>query len=260
MDPNPYESPSVPDDRQDSVPSAFDPGTLRVCCECGQWLPVKAREAGGKVTCPCGRPIVVPLLEEFRSSPNLLSAATIERRIRRLIAKRELPITGSCAKCGFATAVEAVPMNVECERYTARAYGGEGFLYIPFLPLLWWREEERVEIHGRDTDVAAPVCLCVPCQESFHGWPRSSYLGFAACVFTLGVVVGFFSLAAGIAVEVAGLIGFVFWKRVAYRNRQRALKHLLYKVPVYGQLLSSYPDAVVVMPGPRKNTAKQKAQ
>ena len=256
MDPNPYQSPGAPNDEQISMPLESDAGPLRVCCECGHWVLVTPSKAGSKVSCPCGRPVVVPLLVEFRNRPDLLSAATIDRRIRRLIAKGELPISGGCSKCGLVVPVEVVPINVECERYTARAYGGHGVIYIPFLSLLWWwREEERVEIHGHDTDVQTPVCLCVPCQESINSTPRFWYFGFA--VVTLGAIVGFYSLAPGIIVVAAGLLGIVLWKRTANRIRQRALKDLLCQVPVYGQLLSSYPDAAVVVPPMGKRVRNQ---
>jgi hypothetical protein len=75
-----------------------------VYCECGQCLPVVARDVGAAIHCPCGRRVVVPLLEEFRDHPVLLSAPTVERRVRRLVAEGVLPSTDACLRCGDAAA------------------------------------------------------------------------------------------------------------------------------------------------------------
>jgi hypothetical protein len=203
----------------------------------------------------------VPLLEEFRDRPDLLSAASIERRVRRLIAAGELPPTGCCVRCGEGNTAEVVPVELECERYTARAYGGERFLVLPLFPLLlWvrWQEEERVEIHGRDTDVPAPVCLCQRCRLHFRRRSGWADLGLAALVLALGGVAALvmvqggvavaFAWATGLGVAVAGVVGLAFWRWLAFRSRQRQLKHVLCRVPVYRQVLARYRQAVVVVP------------
>jgi hypothetical protein len=231
--------------------SENDTAPLNVSCECGQRLPVKASEAGSELSCSCGRRVVVPLLEEFRDRPTLLSAATVERRVRRLIAEGELPPAGNCMRCGDVNTAEVVLINLECERYTARAHGGLRFLVLPFFSVLfwmWWREEERVEIRGRDTDVPAPVCLCETCRSCFRGGAGYAYLGLVALVVALAAVVGYLNLAAGVGVAVAGLLGLALWRRLAFWSRQRGLKGLLRQIPVYRQVLASYPKAVVVMP------------
>jgi hypothetical protein len=134
---------------------------LGVYCECGQCVPVLEGDAGSALTCSCGRRVVVPLLEEFRDQAVLLSAPTVERRVRRLIAEGALPDTDACLRCGDATA-EPVGIDLQCERYMAHTSGGQRFLIIPLVwGFLWatWREPERLEIRGRDTDVPAPVSL-----------------------------------------------------------------------------------------------------
>src|SRR6516165_5965018 len=100
---------------------------LGVYCECGLCLPVVEEDTGSSLTCSCGRRVVVPLLEEFRDRPVLPSAATVERRVRRLIAEGMLPSNAVCLRCNN---VKARVMNVdlECERYTARKRGGQRFL------------------------------------------------------------------------------------------------------------------------------------
>jgi hypothetical protein len=157
--------------------------------------------------------------------------------------------------------VEVVPLQLECERYTARAYGGEHFLILPlFSLLLWvrWREEEGVEIRGRDTDVPAPVRLCEACTRYFRGrrgwvYPGLGALaialgGLAALVMALGGLAAYLDLAIGLGVAVAGALGLTMWRRVACWSRQRRLKCLLRQVPAYRQILAIYPHAAVVVP------------
>src|SRR5262245_58680736 len=103
---------------------------LRVYCECGRCLPVTEADAGSALNCTCGCRVVVPLLEEFRDRPHLLSATTIERRVQRLIAAGELPNTEGCIRCGEMKTVQVVNINLECERYTARVHGGMSLLFF----------------------------------------------------------------------------------------------------------------------------------
>ncbi len=240
--------------------SAKDTGDLRVSCECGKWLPVEASAAGTAITCPCGGRVVVPLLEEFRVRPHLLSAASIERRVRRLIAAGELPAADTCACCG-AEQAEVVRIELECERYTARAYGGERFLILPvFSFVFWmtWREEERVEVRGRDTDVPAPVCLCALCKSRFYrraGWayPALTALavaagGLVALALFLGELPVYLDVLAGLGVVLIGLLGLALWRRRDFQSRQRQLKALLSQVPLYRQVLERYRNALVVLP------------
>lgn len=228
-----------------------DPSHLRVGCECGQWLPVEPTQAGSAVVCSsCRLRVEVPLLDEFREQPDLLSAPTLERRVRRLVARGELPPLGGCARCA-AGAADVTPINVVCERYTSRSGGGERFILIPFFSLFvwaWWYEEEWVEIYGRDTDVPAPLCLCGPCREHFRGRSGRVYLAAAITGVVAGWLVGYASVAAGVGVGVAGVLGAVVWRRLSRRARRRELLGLLCRVPAYRQVLADYPDAVAVLP------------
>jgi hypothetical protein len=81
--------------------------TLGVSCECGKCLPVTENDAGSALTCSCGRRVIVPLLEEFRDCSLLLSSASLERRVERLIAAGVLPSTAACLQCGAADAGSA---------------------------------------------------------------------------------------------------------------------------------------------------------
>jgi hypothetical protein len=219
---------------------------LGVYCECGRCVSVAEDDTGSSLLCSCGRRVVVPLLEEFRDRPRLLSAATLERRIRRMIAEGELPIGGACLQCGEVKGPE-VDVTLECERYTVHAYGGLRFLILPWL-LLWWREEEGVEIHGRDTDVLAPICLCAECNRRFRRREGTVYLFLAVLLLLAGGLVTYFHVWAGVGLAAVGLALFVWRKRRIFKQQQRALKAMLRKVPVYRQVLERYPWAVVILP------------
>jgi hypothetical protein len=141
-------------------------------------------------------------------------------------------------------------VKLECERYTARASGGQRFLIIP---LLWvtvlarWHEEERVEIHGRDTDVQTPIALCAPCHRQLRARKRSWYLLVAVLVLAIGGIIAYFHILTGLGVAALGLAVLALTWQFAWSGRQRALKGLLRKVPVYRQVLERYPRAVVVV-------------
>jgi hypothetical protein len=175
---------------------------------------------------------------------------TIERRIPRLIAAGELPPSDGCARCGPAGTADFTPIRLECERYTARSGGGERFLVFPLFSALlwvWWREEQWVEIHGRDIDVRAPLCLCEQCRRHLRGRSGAAYRLIGALAIALGVLFGIANVGAGIAVAAVGILGVLLWRWLARRTRQRQLKQLLRRVPVYRQVLADYPNTVVVV-------------
>src|SRR5262249_16479833 len=166
---------------------------------CGQCLPVAENATGSALFCSCGRRVVIPLLEEFRDHSVLLSAATLELRVRRLIAEGVLPGTDACLQCGDGAA-QPVAIKLECERYTARVSGGRRFLIIPlFWVFVWttWREPEQLEIRGRDTDVPTPVGLCAECWRKLSAPAASRYLLVIALLLAAVGVVGYFNLVAG---------------------------------------------------------------
>jgi hypothetical protein len=223
---------------------------LGVYCECGQCLPVTENDAGSALSCSCGRRVVVPLLEEFHEQPFLLSAATVERRVHRLIAEGVLPSTHACLRCGNGAA-QPVAIELLCERYTARVSGGQRFLIIPLLwVFVWatWREPERLEIRGRDTDVPTPVGLCVQCRQELRIPATFWHVLLTALLLAASGLVGYFKLMAGIGLAVVGLGPVVVTRRLVLRRWQSMLKGLLRKVPVYREVLKRYPRAVVVVP------------
>src|SRR5437660_1366997 len=92
-------------------------------CECGKRLPVEPTAAGGSLTCVCGRRVVIPTRDEFGSRPLILSAASVDRRVHRLVDVGELPPPGPCACCHRADS-DVVDATLICERYRTRHSGG----------------------------------------------------------------------------------------------------------------------------------------
>jgi hypothetical protein len=190
----------------------------------------------------------VPLLEELQTGRALISAATIERRIRRMISSGDLPADRLCARCGSTDVTRPVDANVECERYRTKTSGGFRFLPIPGLFWVYWREEKRTETLGRDTDVKVVFHLCDGCRQQFRdpgGW---AWLIIAAALTAAVGVMVYLSSWAGLALLLVAL-GLPWWLRLrALKRRQRAIKQVLRVVPVYKQLLDRYPNALVVLP------------
>jgi hypothetical protein len=217
-------------------------------CECGRAVPVPA-DGLGPLVCPCGNRVVVPPPEEFRGRSLVLSAATVERRGRRMLAAGEVPPRGACTRCGQVPDVEPVDLWLDCEQSQVRTAGGSRFLFIPFINLfLWWDEERRVEVLGHDTIMPAPLALCPDCARGLPCPSGGADLAATAVVIGLSALVGYYSWVAGIAMGLVGLAA-VLWRRQRRRTRwQRDLKALLRKVPAYGQLLDHYPFALVIVP------------
>jgi hypothetical protein len=197
--------------------------------------------------------VVVPTPEEFQGSSLLLSAMTVERRVRRLLAAGELPPPGACARCGRWPDVGVVDLWLECERSQVRATGGSRPpLVLPFLSVIlwlaWWEEERRVEILGHDTAVPVPLAFCPECARGLPCPRGAADLAAGAAVLALSACVSYFTLLAGIALGLVGLAAVLWW---AWRRRlrwHRDLKALLRQVPAYGQLLDQYRFATVVVP------------
>lgn len=221
-------------------------------CECREVLPVP-EGATTSLRCSCGRSVIVSLVEEFDGRSVVLSAATLERRIRRLIAVEQLPPHRECAWCG-STHAEPLDVRLVCEQTRSRVTGGFRFLRIPGLFWMFWREEERVENFGRENTVPVPLCACEMCARHVREPLRSNPMLLLTVVgiIALSALVGYLSPITGALVAMLSLIGLsvgLGWRRFSTAARwQENLKSKLRQVSVYRQLLLEYPDAVVNLP------------
>jgi hypothetical protein len=212
---------------------------------------VTETDAGSKLLCPCGFTVIVPLLEEFENRPVLLSAATVPRRIRRLIAEGELPGTTGCLQCHDTKTRGIINVAVECEKMRTRVSGGDRFYLFPvIIGWLWiYREEEQwVELIGQDTTWSLPICLCPDCYRQLGPLRNRLYLLGAALLVAFSVPLIYLHVVLGVTLGLVSLL-VLFWLRSrAAKRQQNRLKNLLQRVPVYGQLLKQYPHAVLVLP------------
>ena len=240
-------------------------------CECHAVIPVPDG-ADGPLKCGCGRFVVLPSPEEFEGKSVLLSAATLERRIQRLVDAEQLPPDHECAWCG-APESEPADLRLVWERSWSRTSGGaksivpKAFLLLlllaltpiiifPFLFIFLLRpEEEGVEILGRDTTVSVPVCACEACSQSLCQPPRSvagivlavlADIGLASVIATISPIVG---AVVGLVLLLVLLVGVAWRRSSAEKQRQRRIKDRLAQVPVYAQLLREYPHAIALLPG-----------
>jgi heme exporter protein D len=229
--------------------------SLGVSCECGRTLPVTADDAGSRLSCPCGRKVVVPLKEEFAKADVLPSAPTPELRLRRLLREGALPRLDACALCRKGRP-RRVDFYLDCERSRVRTSGGFRFLIIPFLwHIVYWTEEVRVERIGRDTCLPAPLALCPACLEQVRRFPVEGSLLLFGVLTAVSAALFFLDVWLGIGMTVLTLLGVfvkVAWDR---RSRQRGLRELLRKEPVYRQVLDRYPNATVLVPEEPRPTA-----
>lgn len=225
------------------------PRQLRVCCECDKWIGVLENDAGLSVTCVCGRRVEVPLLEEFQNNSDLLSATTVENRILRLVRAGDLPITGACACCGDVNDTAVVRAILDCERSSVRHRSGISVLWIPGLFTVWTVREEKPEVFGNDTTVPAPICMCAACQRQVQRFRPSYFLEPIGFALILGGVAAVLHWFVGVVIMIVTLIvGWFFAPGRVYWARQRELKDVLGRVPVYRQMLAGYPYAIVIVP------------
>lgn len=219
-----------------------------VCCECGQCLPATEKDASTTLTCSCGRRVVVPAEEELQPGRVFLSAATLERRIQRLIAAGELPSSTACIGCGEEKMTDVVSVDLVCERYRARTSGGFRFLVFPWF-VVWWNEPRRQEIHGRDTDIRVPVCLCPECSQRLRGPRRWAYLALAFVAVDVILPLIYYNPLIGVSTLAVVLASFFLHRRWALERRQKVFKGFLRKAPLYRQLLDRYPHASAELSG-----------
>jgi hypothetical protein len=194
--------------------------------------------------------VVVPPPEEFQGRTVVLSAATVERRIHRLLAAGELPSMRACMRCGQERDVETVNLLVDCEQSEVRTSGGwtVNWSPLPFVDVPVWKEELHVEVLGRDTIIPAPLALCPDCTRVLPCPKGRVDLAAAAAVIALSVFVGYYSWVAGLATGLLGLAAILWRRQRRWVRWQRDLRALLRKVPAYGQLLDMYPFALVGFP------------
>ena len=102
---------------------------VHIDCQCGEYLLVSEGSAGATITCPCGRPLKVPSLKEFRLRAGLPAyEPSPEMIIQHQLLAGGLPPDRNCVHCGADTD-QVVQVAVECEK----AFRTGGFSWGVFL-------------------------------------------------------------------------------------------------------------------------------
>ena len=226
---------------------------LRISCECGKWVAVNPEDAGSAVKCVCGRRVEVPLLDEFEGRSELISATTLEARILRLVRVGELPMRDGCVVCETVSDLEIIPTILECETSSVHYRDSVSVIWVPGIFSIWTYKEEKPEVFGNDTSVPAPVCLCKQCQTCLHSKKTAYFLWPVLIGVLFGGMAAYFHIVAGVAMMIVTvLIGTILFRYWSIKSRQKLLKNILSRVPVYRQMLDSYPYAVVIIPAELK--------
>jgi len=138
-----------------------------VQCECGQTLQVPATMAGGRLSCTCGREILVPSLSKLKGQSGG-SAMSAEIRLDDMLRRGVLPEENICLICQKPTTSVAHCWTT-CERpQVEREHGW--FQYIVrtiTFDLLGLAQDMRYTegdtVHGRDLRYRLPLRVCPDC-------------------------------------------------------------------------------------------------
>lgn len=146
-----------------------------ISCECGGNVEVAETDAGSKMTCFCGRTVVVPSLRELRRIAGGPEASpSPELEVETLLLSGSLPEEEHCVLCGVATD-HLITSETECERAHVQDGGpgwGQWFFSIFFLFLTGWlvwkiRGQERE--WGKDRIFYLPLRVCSECELELTG-------------------------------------------------------------------------------------------
>lgn len=145
-------------------------------CECGEQISVSEGSAGSKLSCRCGRILLVPSLTELRRragapEPRLPPEMIVET----LLLAGKLPAESNCVLCGLATD-GVVTCTTECER--ARVESGRPSWWAYLLGLLTFGWLGVGAVHalagearewGQDRIFPLPVRICPACRPRLSG-------------------------------------------------------------------------------------------
>jgi hypothetical protein len=190
MTQNPYES-SAAYALSNRTRPAVESIEFSVNCECGATIAISASQAGGVVTCRCGRDVRVPRLSQLRTAKGLAAHETsIRDSIARMIRDGALPWGQCCAVTGMPTD-DVMWFDVQCERSYLKSERRWGItliivsLLLPFglfLRLLGITMlNEDPERRGHDISIAIPLRVRKDSQSSLRNWAGQRRLRKLLC-------------------------------------------------------------------------------
>lgn len=155
-------------------------------CGCGRSVVARAKDAGGEVSCTCGRQVAVPRLSELRTLAGADAYVTNPAEaIRKLQSQGINPAGNRCLLCG-ATSPTLYACHAVCESSLVKTSSSDdGFsfsklLSIFLLPKLFFilylmlrkNESQEPERRGHDVAVDFTLPVCGACLASAGGTLR----------------------------------------------------------------------------------------
>jgi hypothetical protein len=154
-------------------------------CTCGRSVAARAKDAGGSISCICGKQVAVPRLSQLRTLAGADAFVTNPaERIRKLQSEGVNPAGDRCLLCGSNAAVFYECQAVCESSYVEKSHADKAnsfprvLLSMLFLPLLlnfflMGRKESAVcEQRGHDIAVSFTLPVCDPCVATFGNVTR----------------------------------------------------------------------------------------
>ena len=228
-----------------------------VPCACGQMIQVSEGAAGSQRECVCGLMVRVPALTELRLQAGLPPQPPNPTVVIGLLAEEgKLPTLTNCTSCDAPTSDTAI-VTVECEIVSSDAPGDSkqgataaiGFLFVIFgywvVILQALRRDEPTRMHEGSRIVHCPTRLCRACQARLRGYHslRSKILmGVAITGVVLAIVWSYWTLL----LCAVAVLGWIVEAKLRARSQAR-IKAALGKEPIYEELLTDFPKAMVIV-------------
>lgn len=154
---------------------------VSLSCGCGRSVVARAKDAGGTISCTCGKQVAVPRLSDLRTLAGADAYITNPAEaIRKLQAQGISPTGDRCLLCG-ATSPALYSCHAVCESSHVKQPSSDGGYSVPkllglfilpkllfFLYLLFRKEEaaEGPERRGHDVAVGFTLPVCGPCAAT----------------------------------------------------------------------------------------------
>jgi|1186.fasta_scaffold86147_2 hypothetical protein len=145
-------------------------------CDCGGTVVAGAKDAGGTITCGCGRAVAVPKLSQLRTLAGADAFITNPvEAIRKQQAQGISPAGETCVLCGSLSPV-IYKCHAICEwSYAKRTSSDDtgNLIKLLVLPRLWLlasllsgKEPDESDRRGHDVSISFDLPVCDPCAAT----------------------------------------------------------------------------------------------
>lgn len=159
----------------------------QLACTCGRLVVARAKDAGGSVTCACGKQVTVPRLSELRTLSGADAYITNPAEaIRKLQAQGINPAGDRCLVCS-AMSPDFYVCHAACEESYTKKESSTGDVSLPTLFVKILLRPQRLlaslttsqnnmdtsaERRGHDVNVSFNLPVCGACTASAGGTIR----------------------------------------------------------------------------------------